>query len=125
MKNWSQNPAEQLALFALLCVIVGLFMLPSKNERFLRAVASHDVPRTRKLIAKGANVNWTGKSGAETALMLAASAGSREIVELLLLHGANKQLVDSNGWTAYDYALKSGQSNLLSFLEYKNKLDEK
>jgi len=43
----------------------------------------------RLLITRGANVNATARNG-ESALRLAKQQGSRELVELLIAHGAKE-----------------------------------
>lgn len=43
-----------------------------------------------------------------TALMLAASVGEMEIIELLLSYGVNTTCKDFSGFTAVDYALQLG-----------------
>ena len=61
------------------------------------------------LLKKGnVNVNSQEVDG-YTILMCAAENGSTESVELLLNQGADKALVDSNGKTAYDYAVERGR----------------
>ncbi len=43
-----------------------------------------------------------------TALMFAARDSTQEMVQLLLDYGADKSIVDSDGKTAYDYAMERG-----------------
>jgi ankyrin repeat protein len=60
------------------------------------------------LLEAGSNVNaffdWNERQGLNV-LMVAAMNGSREIVELLLDHGAPKYSLSAEGLTAYDYAI--------------------
>jgi len=56
----------------------------------------------------------------QTALMLAASGGGSEavdIVKLLLSHGADQTATDPNGKTAKVLARESGHSDLVKLLE--------
>lgn len=57
----------------------------------------------KALIASGADVNAVTQKG-ETPLMLAATNGKADVVELLLQQGADKQKKDNSGKTALDYA---------------------
>jgi ankyrin repeat protein len=59
-------------------------------------------------------VNEERSLGDLTSLMLAASAGRPENIELLLSHGADRNLQDHRGWTALMFAV---QSNCLSCIE--------
>ncbi|MCG9911178.1 MAG: ankyrin repeat domain-containing protein [Flavobacteriales bacterium] len=57
----------------------------------------------KALIAAGADVNAVTQKG-ESPLMLAATNGKADVVELLLQRGADKQKKDNSGKTALDYA---------------------
>jgi hypothetical protein len=71
--------------------------------QLLRAAASGDLYRLRTLLVQGVNVNATNKAN-QTALMLAAAFKRIEIVEYLLLAGADVEIQDEMGLTAVDWA---------------------
>ena len=71
--------------------------------QLLRAAASGDLYRLRTLLVQGVNVNATNKAN-QTALMLAAAFKRIEIVEYLVLAGADVEIEDDMGLTAFDWA---------------------
>ncbi len=75
------------------------------------------------LIAYGANVNATASDNI-TPLMLAAQNAKLDVVELLLKKGANPNVKDANGKTAYDYADKSEVSDYLKKSVTDTRLDK-
>lgn len=52
-----------------------------------------------------------------TALMFATRDANFEMVKFLLDYGADKSIKSSDGKTAYDYALESGDEDIISILE--------
>ena len=62
-----------------------------------------NVKATAVLLNHGANVNAVDSSG-QTALMMAAISGQVELVKLLLLDGARKDIKSQYGKTAADFA---------------------
>lgn len=77
------------------------------------------LPIIKLMLSKGADPNEGGRYGYYP-LMLAASNNAMDIVKLLLKHGAKKNLMDSDGDTAADYARKSGHIEMANFLEGKS-----
>jgi ankyrin repeat protein len=79
------------------------------------------------LVAKGADVNAQGASGA-TALFFAALRGQKDDVQFLLDHGANVNLPDAYGNTPLDCVLHRGYETFVSLLVDKgadvNALDQ-
>jgi ankyrin repeat protein len=51
-----------------------------------------------------------------TALIMAAIRGNREIVSMLLDHGASPSAKDNDGKTALDYAREEGYPGLVALL---------
>ena len=71
--------------------------------QLLCAAASGDFYRLRTLLVQGVDVNATNKAN-QTALMLAAAFKRIEIVEYLVLAGADVEIQDEMGLTAVDWA---------------------
>lgn len=59
------------------------------------------------LLERGANPNLVN-AGGDTPLMLAVSSDKQKVVEVLMRHGANRELRDVSGRTAYEIALSKG-----------------
>ena len=66
----------------------------------------------RPLLEKGADVQREGRRPAKTALMVSALAGSREIVQMLLDHGADPNAMDELERTALMFASLSRQDEV-------------
>eukprot|EP00730_Choanoeca_flexa_P016040 TRINITY_DN7500_c0_g1_i4.p1 TRINITY_DN7500_c0_g1~~TRINITY_DN7500_c0_g1_i4.p1 ORF type:complete len:442 (+),score=70.24 TRINITY_DN7500_c0_g1_i4:33-1328(+) len=66
------------------------------NEHFFYCVISDDLPSTYRLLSTGVNVNmrWSEQRPI-TPLAVAAAGGQREMIELLVLHGANNSFDQS------------------------------
>ena len=73
------------------------------SVQLLRAAATGDLDRLRTLLVQGVAVNSTNKAN-QTALMLAAGFKRLEIVECLVLAGADVNVKDELGFTAADWA---------------------
>jgi hypothetical protein len=73
------------------------------TRAFLRAASDGDVNLIRSLLAQGTDVNSSNRSG-QTALMLAAGFGRREVIGLLIKAGARVELQDELGLSAVDWA---------------------
>ena len=59
----------------------------------------------------GASVNTASRPG-WTPLMAAAWEGHKDVVELLLTHGANSQVTNSQGQTALSLAASAGYARI-------------
>ena len=70
----------------------------------------------RLLLAKGADVDEIDKEG-QTALILAASEGHREVVRLLLEKNPNLRTRDKNGWTAAMWAQSIRNKDIIELME--------
>jgi hypothetical protein len=73
------------------------------TRAFLRAASDGDVNLIRSLLAQGTDVNSSNRSG-QTALMLAAGFGRREVIGLLIKAGARVELQDELGLSAVEWA---------------------
>ena len=84
------------------------------------AVDSFDPSFCEQLITKyQVNVNAVGYQQKTALIRLTAiteAVPPREMVEMLLSHGADKTLTDANGKTAYDYAVENGYTELAELL---------
>ncbi|XP_046849432.1 serine/threonine-protein phosphatase 6 regulatory ankyrin repeat subunit B-like [Xenia sp. Carnegie-2017] len=58
-----------------------------------------------------------------TPLLLAASGGHADVVQVLLLNGANATHMDKFGWTAIHLAARNGHNNVIDILKDKISLD--
>lgn len=70
------------------------------------------------MIAQGIDVNFTNRRSKFTPLMAAASYGRVNIAKLLLEHGADKDMVDTKGFSAIDLARKMNKKSILDILQY-------
>ena len=78
----------------------------------------------RPTVEAGADVNFADDRG-RTPLMVMAEIGQVAAVELLLGKGAIINMLDSNGWSAIDYARYGGHLKALGLLEHrKGELDD-
>ena len=114
MNNWSYNPAWLLAAIMLVLAAYCWVQLPGKDAQFLIAVRQNSTNSIQALVIKGADVNARAKGKGATALMIAAGHGNQEAVDLLLKVGARKDVEDTSGKTALDYALGRGRTNAAS-----------
>ena len=68
------------------------------------------------LLDKGARINAAGCKTGKPRLILAATKGDRDMVELLLKRGANPMLSDKDGRTALYWALANGHKEIAEIL---------
>ncbi|VDP78149.1 unnamed protein product [Echinostoma caproni] len=79
---------------------------------------------TLSRLFRAGNVNLRSNTTTrQTPLMMAASNGSREVVKLLLEHGAQVNLQDTSGNTALMFALENGDLVVISTLLERPELD--
>jgi ankyrin repeat protein len=79
------------------------------------AIKRGDVHTVRDLIERGMDVNARDRYG-QTALMLAAHAGYREIVETLIAHRADLNVTAKFGLSALMLALIAGHADIAHLL---------
>ena len=65
----------------------------------------------RFLLGHGAIINKPNNQR-QTALILAAKAGQKQVVDLLLHAGANPAIRDARGWNAEEWAQRQGYTDL-------------
>jgi len=81
------------------------------DAALLKAVLRPDPEAVRAALQAGASVHQRDALG-RTILMLAARAGAREVVDVLLASGARLTDRDAQGWTAADHARDRGHEDL-------------
>jgi ankyrin repeat protein len=79
------------------------------------AIKRGDVQDVRNLLDRGADVDARDRHG-QTALMLAAHAGRRDVVEALIAHGANLNTTAKYGLSALMLALIAGHTQVARLL---------
>ncbi len=82
----------------------------------MAAVVVNNTEIITRLIDAGADVNLNDNAQ-RTALHLAVQFRIKSSVELLLLHNADKTKIDSNGKTAFEYAVFSGNDEIINLLK--------
>lgn len=89
---------------------------PTNNSKLLIAVQKGEAEKTKKLLSQGANANARDEKGA-TALMLAASKGRDNIVQILLQAGSDVQAKDKTlGAPVLYWAAESCNASILRTL---------
>ncbi|XP_004643512.1 2-5A-dependent ribonuclease [Octodon degus] len=84
-----------------------------KNDLLMKAVKKKDVSQIKQLLNEGADVNFQEEEGGWTPLHNAVQGGSKDIVELLLHHGADPHQRKKNGATPFIIAGMEGHVELL------------
>lgn len=79
------------------------------------AVKRDDVQAVRTLLAQGADMDARDRHG-QTALMLAAHAGHREIAGMLIAHHANLDVTAKFGLSALMLAIVAGHAEIAGML---------
>jgi ankyrin repeat protein len=87
----------------------------SPEEELRSAAHSGDVAEIKRLIARGAKVNWADDEG-WTALFWASVAVQPEAVKTLLDRGADVNARDRAGWTPVFWAAMNGHSTVVEML---------
>ncbi|MDP1665621.1 MAG: ankyrin repeat domain-containing protein [Methylobacter sp.] len=79
------------------------------------AIQRSDVQVVLDLLEQGMDVNTRNRYG-QTALMLAAHAGHREVVEILIAHCANLNITAKFGLSALMLAIVAGHADIARLL---------
>ncbi|MEW6112525.1 MAG: ankyrin repeat domain-containing protein [Thermodesulfobacteriota bacterium] len=87
----------------------------SPEEELRSAAHSGDVAEIKRLIARGAKVNWADDEG-WTALFWASVAVQPEAVKTLLDRGADVNARDRAGWSSLFWAAMNGHSTIVEML---------
>ena len=110
-------PAAVAALLAAGSSVATFSQNPQKNQPLHAALALGKNAETVKLLLKhGAPVN-SAQAGGFTPIFSAAIANRRDLVEVLLAHGANPHCKSDAGNTAADFARERGHAELAAWLE--------
>lgn len=96
---------EERARFQTLWKLHWPSLLPSKQNRLSSAIRKNDLPRVKKLLSEGVNVNGRDRSG-HTPLMMAALHDRIELVRLLLAEGASPAFRTQDGGSALSHAVE-------------------
>jgi hypothetical protein len=110
MKN-PNNAVELLIFFLVIGAVTFGISLPSRDQRFIKAVAVNNTNEVVKMLKWGADVNYRTKNDHKTALMIAAGNGDAALIELLIKSGGDMSLIDRFGMTAFDYGNGCGLTN--------------
>ena len=78
------------------------------------AASQGNLELVKALVDQGADVNLQTKTNGGTALSAAADADSKEVIEYLLQHGADKTIKDRSGKTPVTYAKSDAVRELLT-----------
>jgi uncharacterized protein len=79
------------------------------------AIKGGDLQRVRDLLDRGADLDARDRHG-QTGLMLAAHAGHRAVVEVLIAHGANLNTTAKYGLSALMLAIVAGHLDVAGLL---------
>ncbi len=89
---------------------------------FDMAITYNNIEMVQYMIEQGIDVDGTKRKSGFTPLMCASSYGRVEIVKMLLEKGANKDIKESKGFNATDFARKMNKKSVLVLLDFDEKL---
>ncbi|KAM0484348.1 hypothetical protein ACHAPX_001771 [Trichoderma viride] len=87
-----------------------------RNGTYFRAIEIRDMPRIRKLIEDGADLETTDELG-RTPLWHAVIIGHRKIIQLLLDHGANTEAQNVDAQDILGWAVVSNRYDIVEILQ--------
>jgi len=116
--GWFMLKITTTALVVLLVFVVACQRIDTSNPDNMLIVAAQlgDIDRVRLALAEGADVNTQDENGG-TALHWAVFYEYGDIVELLLMHGANPYIKDKNGISPVDVARINKKVRMMKLLE--------
>ena len=85
------------------------------NRELIEAAWANDVPRARRLIERGADVNWRDDT-VQSAFLIASSEGYLDLLELTLRNGADVDVHDSFDGTGLIRAAERGHWDIVGRL---------
>ncbi len=85
---------------------------------FDMAITYNNIEMVQYMIKQGIDVNETKRKSGFTPLMCASCYGRVEIVKILLEKGANKDIKESKGFNATDFARKMNKKSVLVLLDF-------
>ena len=91
---------------------------------FDMAITYDNIKMVQYLIEQGIDVNDTKRRSGFTPLMCAACYGRTKIVKLLLERGADKEVKESKGFNATDFARKMNKKSVLVLLDFDETLPQ-
>ena len=92
---------------------------PSGYAPLLYAARSGDAGVCEELLECGADVHAATPHFLQTALHRAAQQGNKEVVEVLLAHGADLRAQDRSGKTPFDLAVAAGHQSVAQLLSLR------
>ena len=102
------------------------FYVPGRQARrdsvLYHAIAHGLVETTKAILSKGADINEAGGSAGGTLLHAACRNKRPELVGLLLDKGADYEVRNRKGHTAYDLAMYLGHDEILKMFEERQKV---
>lgn len=85
---------------------------------FDMAITYNNIYLVKYILDKGIDVNKTQRRSGFTPLMCASCYGRVEITKILLEQGADKDVVESKGFNATDFARKMNKKSVLVLLDF-------
>ena len=90
--------------------------IASINLRLRKAANDGETLMVHQLLKEGASINSKGSESGETALHRAAKKGFIEVIKILINHGADIAIENTNGLTAQEIAKENQQQNAAELL---------
>ena len=95
------------------------------NQMFLQAARDGDTKRAQELLAEGADIEAVDSSLGGTALIWAAARGHKDVVVLLLEHGADPMARSKEGVSAGMVAIEQKHPEIAAMIQARVKPDDR